>query len=204
MVTVKLYVEGGGDFKKLQSQCRQGFRTFLEKAGFKGHMPRIVSCGGRREAYDRFNTACRSKEEISLLLIDSEEFVSSNVSPWNHLSNRSGDGFTKPSNATDDQCHLMVVCMESWFLADRVALHKFFGQGFNANALPQNSNIEFISKKDVYDGLQNATSHCKPKAPYGKGEHSFKILGLINPTKVCAVSPWAKRFLDALKIFINS
>ena len=198
MVSAKLYVEGGGDSEALRTRCREGFRGFLEKAGFKGYMPRIVACGGRQAAYDRFNTACQANE-TALLLIDSEDAVASGTSPWTHLANRRGDGFAKPVNANDDHCHLMVVCMESWFLADKDALARFFGQGFNANVLPQNNNIESVSKTDVYRGLEAATSHCKTKAPYGKGEHSFKIMLVIDPGKVAQASPWAKRFLETLR-----
>ncbi|MEW6235210.1 MAG: DUF4276 family protein [Candidatus Omnitrophota bacterium] len=196
MVTIKLYVEGGGDSDSLHRLCRQSFRIFLEKAGFKGRMPRIVACGGRLAAYDHFKTSNESGE-TSLLLIDSEDFVASD-SPWMHLANPSGDGFTKPENATDEHCHFMVVCMESWFLADKEALISYFGQGFNETALPQNSEIEAISKKDIYDGLHKASSKCKTKAPYGKGKHSFDILLKIDPGKVCKASFWAKRFLETL------
>jgi len=201
MVTVKLYVEGGGDSESLRTRCREGFRGFLEKAGFTRRMPRIVACGGRRAAYDRFKTACESNE-AALLLIDSEDCVSV-TSPWAHLANRLGDGFEKPENACDDHCHLMVACMESWFLADKEALSRFFGQGFNANALSQDINIEAISKNDVYTGMQRATSSCRTKSSYGKGEHSFKILLLISPEKVRSASPWAKRFLDKLDTFMR-
>ena len=203
MVSVKLYVEGGGDSESLHRSCREGFRGFLEKAGFNdcARKPRIVACGGRQNAYDRFNTACVAGE-TALLLIDSEDLVSVS-SPWAHLAGRAGDEFAKPKNATDDHCHLMVVCMESWFLADQDSLALFFGQGFQANALPRNTNIEAISKDDVYRKIQKATSRCKTKAPYGKGEHSFKILLNIDPQKVVAASLWAKRFVDKLNIFMK-
>jgi hypothetical protein len=201
MVSVKRYVEGGGDSEALRSRCREGFRGFLEKAGFMGRMPRIVACGGRQAAYDRFKIACES-DETGLLLLDSEDSVSV-TSPWTHLTNRRGDGFTKPQNAMDDHCHLMVVCMESWFLADKEALSRFFGQGFTVNTLPQNTNIESVSKNDIYAGMQRATSTCKTKAPYGKGEHSFRILLLIAPDKVRNASPWAKRFLEKLDTFMR-
>jgi len=201
VVAVKLYVEGGGDSEALQRRCREGFRGFLEKAGFAGRMPRIVACGGRQSAYDRFKIACESSE-TALLLIDSEVCVST-PSPWSHLMNRPGDGFAKPRNASDGHCHLMVVCMESWFLADKDAISRFFGQGFHAGALPQNTDIEAVSKDDVYAGMQSATSHCKTKAPYGKGDHSFRILLLIAPEKVKNASPWAKRFLEELDTFMR-
>ncbi|MBF0609533.1 MAG: DUF4276 family protein [Magnetococcales bacterium] len=193
---MKLYVEGGGDTSQLHSLCRQGFHQFLEKAGFKGRQPRIVACGGRQQAYDRFVTACRqSSHEIPMLLVDSEDFVSA-TSPWVHLVQH--DDFSRPNEASDEQGHLMVVCMESWFLADKDELANYFGRGFNDKALPGHTDIESISKNDVYQSILKATSQCRTKAPYGKGEHSFAILGRISPHKVKTASPWAARFLKIL------
>ena len=201
MVDVTLYVEGGGDSGALRSRCREGFRTFLEKAGFRGCMPRIVACGGRQSAFDMFRTACES-HRTAVLLIDSEDCVQG-TSSWEHLARRPGDGFVAPKNAAGDQCRLMVVCMESWFLADKDALSKFFGQGFKKDALPQNENIEAVSKEDVYSGLRNASAHCKTKAPYGKGEHSFRILKLVALEKVREASPWARRFFETVSKYME-
>ncbi len=61
------------------------------------------------------------------------------------------------------------------------------------------TSVESISKQQVYDGLAKATANCKTKSPYGKGEHSFKILALIAPEKVMDKSPWASRFVEELK-----
>ena len=97
MVDVTLYVEGGGDSGALRSRCREGFRTFLEKAGFRGCMPRIVACGGRQSAFDMFRTACES-HRTAVLLIDSEDCVEG-TSSWEHLARRPGDGFVAPKNA---------------------------------------------------------------------------------------------------------
>lgn len=202
---VKLYVEGGGDASALKAACRKGFAMFLEKAGFKGHMPRIVACGSRRDAYDSFCTAVEIGES-AFLLVDSEAPIAFQNQqgecdawlPWQHLAQ--GDQWQKPANADDLQCHLMVLCMESWFLADRENLQSFFGQGFQVNQLPPIANaIESVGKQEVYQSLASATRACKTKAQYGKGEHSFKILALIDPAKVTASSPWAKRFTDELK-----
>ena len=45
MKAVKLFVEGGGDSHALRTECRAAFSSFLQKAGFSGHMPRIVASG---------------------------------------------------------------------------------------------------------------------------------------------------------------
>ncbi len=94
----------------------------------------------------------------------------------------------------------MVQVMESWFLADRDTLKAFFGQGFKDTALPAAGNaIDNITKQQVYTVLGQISGSCKTKASYGKGEHSFKLLTRIDPTKVAQASPWAKRFVDDLR-----
>jgi hypothetical protein len=197
MVGMRLYVEGGGDSKLLRTACREGFSIFLSRAGLKGHMPRIVSCGGRQQAYEDFCRALRQGAHSAMLLVDSEDPIAG-LSPWAHLRQRPGDQWLSPSNATDDDCHLMVQCMESWFLTDQHTLGAFFGQGFAHAALPLGS-IETVTKASVYRALASATHACKAKAPYGKGEHSFKLLARIDPDKVTKGSPWAARFLTILR-----
>ncbi|KIX33649.1 hypothetical protein SY87_33350 [Burkholderia pseudomallei] len=203
---VKLYVEGGGDTAALKTACREGFTTFITKAGL-GKRPRIVACGSRRDAFDSFCTAIASGEE-AFLLVDSEEAVNeqhqqgqpNTWQPWAHLKARQGDGWDKPKGTVDTDCHLMVQIMESWFLADRDTLKAFFGQGFKDNALPAANNaIEGVAKQQVYHALAQATNNCKTKATYGKGEHSFKLLTMIDPAKIIQASPWANRFVDELR-----
>lgn len=170
-------------------------------------MPRIVPSGGRSLAFKDFCIAIANGES-AMLLVDSEGQVAPqpqtnnqvNFDPWLHLAQRVGDGWAKPVNVSNEHCHLMVQCMETWFIADRDALSSFFGRGFNLNALPHATNpVEAIEKADVYRVLAAATKDCLTKSPYGKGEHSFKILSLIDPRKVVAASPWAKRFVDDAK-----
>ena len=203
---VKLYVEGGGDTATLKSACREGFTTFITKAGLT-RRPRIVACGSRRDAFDSFCTAIAGGED-AVLLVDSEDAVNvqhqtgkpEDWMPWLHLKARQGDGWDKPQGSADTDCHLMVQIMESWFLADREALKGFFGQGFKETALPSaNIAVEGVAKLQVYAALTQATNHCKTKAAYGKGEHSFKLLKTIDPAKVTQASPWAKRFVDELR-----
>ncbi len=89
--------------------------------------------------------------------------------------------------------------MESWFLADKKILAAFFGDGFNLNALPANASIEEVSKKDVLQGLKKATRACKKKGEYGKGQHSFKILALLDPNRVINASPHAEHLIQSLR-----
>ncbi len=194
MVTV--FVEGGGDTRELKSRCRKGFSEFFRHAGLKNRMPRVVACGGRGNAYDKF---CRSLDipvdgHVAILLVDSEEQVSQEVGPWSHLRKR--DGWQKPPGATDDQAQLMVQCMEAWFLADRECLAKVFGKDFRAKALPGSKDIEGIAKEDVMAGLKKATR--RGGKLYHKGRHSFVLLAKIDPKKVADASPHVKRLLDCL------
>ena len=194
-MSVKLYVEGGGDSKHLRIQCRRGFRKFIEKSGLSGRMPRIVACGGRERAYEQFKTALEDGAIVPMLLVDAEEPVTRSDS-WRHLSDR--DGWGRPDGAMGDHCHLMVQVMESWFLADRTALAEFYGHGFRESSLPGNLRVEEIRKEDVLRGLKVAT-RSTTKGSYDKGAHSFAILGVVDPDAVASVAPAAKRFLDVLR-----
>ena len=194
-MSVKLFVEGGGNSKVLKTACRRGFSIFIEKAGAKDRMPRIVASGSRDQAYDQFKTAHVQQNEVAMLLVDAEGPVTS-ADSWQHLE--SCDSWIRPTRATNDQCHLMVQVMESWFLADREALANFYQQGFRPNALPGNPRqIEHIPKKNVEDGLDRAT-RATTRGRYHKGRHSFEILASLDPPKVANASPHAKRFIQAL------
>lgn len=203
---VFVYAEGGGsgaNSSALQAEYRQAFAEFLSKTKLGiTRRPRVVPCGGREQAFEMFRTAI-AQGKNALLLVDSEDNIdplyqpppANNWKPWAHLFIR--DGWNQPVDTNDDDCHLMVVCMESWFLADWLTVGSFFGHGFNPAPLPAGS-VEAVTKANVYNALKLASQKCKTKAVYGKGSHSFKLLSLINPDKVMAASPWAKRFVEEL------
>lgn len=197
-MTAVLYVEGGGSGKALRLECRKGFAQFIAGAGLEGRMPKIVASGSRQNAFDDFQHALNATRNTrtALLLVDSEGPVGANTGAWAHL--RARDGWHRPDGAADDSAHLMVQCMEAWFLADKECLASFFGQGFNRNALPGRPEVEAIPKNDVLTGLKNATRQSRPKGEYGKGRHSFAILGATDPTRVLESSPRARMLVDAL------
>jgi hypothetical protein len=196
--TRKLFVEGGGDHNDaLKTECRRAFAALLEKAGLRGRMPRIVACGGRQNAFDQFCTAIDGGES-AILLVDSEEPVDQE-SPWQHVAQRPGDRWSKPAGATEDHLHLMVQCMEAWFLADRQAIRDFFGQGFNENALPPVTSVpEDVGKQDLYRRLEQATRKTKTKGTYDKGDHAFRLLAMLDPSLVRKSNFWAERFFSTL------
>ena len=199
MVNAKIYVEGGGEGRELKAKCRRGFSTFFRKASLAGRMPRVIACGGRQKTFDKCCTALAkaTDNDFIVLLVDSEAPVAMGAGPWLHLKNR--DNWDKPAGATDANAHLMVQCMEAWFLADKDVLERYFGGGFNRKALPGQPDVEDISKSDLDNGLKRATRRSEPKGPYHKGRHSFAILAELDPEKVIAASPHAKRLVAVLK-----
>ena len=197
-MSVRVYVEGGGDSDLLRRQCRDGFREFFGKAGLEGRMPRVVACGSRQRAYNRFCAAIDRAEagDFIVLLVDSETAVAARDNPWEHLRKR--DDWTQPSAAADDGAQLMVQCMEAWFVADRQSLSAYFSRDFKAAALPARDDVETIAKNDLERTLKQATRSCS-KGPYRKGRHSFDLLGCLDPSKVMESSPHARRLIDVLR-----
>ena len=196
-MVARVYVEGGGESNHLRTLCRKGFSEFFRKAGLAGRMPRVIASGSRREVYDDFVTAHRKAEGsvFPVLLVDSETAVSAQ-SPWDHLMQL--DHWDKPQGATDDHAHLMVQCMEAWFVADRHCLERYFGQGFTLNALAARNDVENIPKNDLMNGLRDATRHSLTKGEYEKGRDSFAILERIDPNLVRQASPYANRLIVVL------
>ena len=191
----RLYVEGGGDGGSLRRALRESFRVFFKKAGLK-HLPRVVACGSRQHAYDDFCAAIdRPSEDFVALLVDSEGPVNATTA-WAHLKER--DKWTRPAGATEENAHLMVQVMESWFLADRDCLALHFGNGFRASALPAaQRDVEDVAKEDVGRALNEATRHSR-KGRYSKGRDSFGLLSQLDATKVIEASPHARRLVEIL------
>ena len=91
----------------------------------------------------------------------------------------------------------MVQVMESWFLADKDALSKYYGQGFLSNSIPGQPNIELIPKQRVFDALEHATRPTQ-KREYDKTRHGFDLLELIDPALVGAASTHARNLFLVL------
>lgn len=202
-MNVKIYVEGGGDSKELRIRCREGFRKLIEKAGFSGHMPGIIACGGRGAAFDHFNTAFETSGEADcpILLVDSEDPLAEGATPWQHLRTR--DGWEEPIGARDEQVQLMVTCMETWIMADRAALREIFGNELQTNALLPDINLEQYSRDRVQTVLEQATRNCGKNRTYKKGKRSFQILESLNPNTLKQHLPNFKRFIETLEMLLG-
>lgn len=195
MVSAKIYLEGGGDSKELKVLCRRGFRELLDKAGFKGRMPRLVACGGRGSTFDDFKTAHETGTfEYVAMLIDSEEAVDDFEETWEHLKNR--DGWEKPQDAENDQVLFMVTCMETWISADRETLKRHYGNDLQESALPPLQSIENTNRQTILQKLEHASRNCS--SAYEKGKHSFALLGRLNPDVLEAKLQGFKRLVRIL------
>ena len=204
MSTIYIYVEDGAPKnKQLNIDCRMGFKLFFTKYGIPSNKIRIIPSGSRGAAFKNFCTAINNATDTDnvILLIDSEAPVASTnrYKPWDHLQTRTGDQhWQKPQNADDDSAHFMTQCMESWFIADKQELKKYYGNKFKEQSLPRNTDIEQISKQQLFDSLKKATRETQ-KGEYSKGNHSFKILARVGPVKIKDQSCWADRLLEHIK-----
>lgn len=193
-MSVHVFVEGGGSQNRTKTACRKAFHVFFEKLLGDRPKPRIIASGSRDQAYRDF---CRSLSDgftaFGVLLVDSEDPVPAGKTAVAHLQDR--DRWTKP--LPDGQVHLMVQCMESWFLVDKEMLGQYYGDKFNRSALPSNPNIEEIPKADIFRGLERATA-ATTKGTYHKTQHGFDILSRLEPGLVQQRSRFAAQLFTAL------
>lgn len=194
----KIYMEGGGNSKSSKRAIRKHVSSFIHRAGVPEGSFQVIPSGSRSRTYKRFVDQHQKNEGTrALLLVDAEKPVTSR-SPWRHLKN--SDGWNIPVGVADEQCHLMVQVMESWFMADKEALVRYYGQKFTVKTLPKKLSIEHIPKKTVIAQLKRATCNTQ-KGMYNehkKGKHGFEILARLNPEKVRQGSPYADRFFKTL------
>jgi hypothetical protein len=197
-VSVRIYVEGGGDHRRTLDACRQAFSQFFSKIAPAGARPRVIAAGNRKATFDDFCKAlARHPDDFVLLLVDSEDPVQAGTTAWHHLEARTEDGWTRPAIATDEQAHLMVQCMEAWFLADRATLAAYYGHQFLVASLPRQPNVELIAKRDVIRKLEHA-SRPTQKGKYDKAQHGFALVELIDPNRVREASVHAARLFAVL------
>ena len=201
MVTATLYIEGGGSGKSLEIRFRKGWKTFFDAAGV-GAWTRIVRGGDRDRTFKRFKSAIRNhrRNVLPLLLVDSEGPVRAEDSPWGHLARRRGTGgrgWERPDGAHEDQAFLMVQFMETWFLADKDGLRRYFGEGFKERPIRQWQKLEDVSKGTVEEALKQATTDSR-RGVYEKGR-DIKLLECIDPACVRGACPHADALLQKLE-----
>lgn len=180
-----IYLEGGiHRGKDLRARCKEGFHKLISRFLPAGHAPRLVSCGGRGDAYRDFCTELRRPRfDYVGLLVDSEEPVIK--APWAHLLER--DNWTRPKVASDDQVLFLATCMETWCCADHPTLRKHYGAELNENRLPPLHRLEIRNRTEVQDALELATENCTNS--YAKGGRSFTLLAELDPAALAINCP---------------
>lgn len=159
-----------------------------------GRAVRVVACGPRNDAFRAFRSKLAGKNEVPILLVDSEEQVTV-TSKWGHLKAR--DGWDKPEAAQEQDVFLMAQSVETWFVADTDGLADFYGRGFRTDKLPRNPTLESLAKQNVVRDLREATKDTK-KGRYEKN-HAFEILARIDATKVRDRCPHANQLFLRLE-----
>ena len=86
--------------------------------------------------------------------------------------------------------------METWLLADRQTFIAYF-PAVSASALPPDADLESRRKKEVSDALRNATQSSN-KGRYHKDNHSFDLLGRVQPEELKRRLPHFRRFVETL------
>lgn len=185
---IKLYVEGGGKGtnKAATIRMQQGFDSFFKElkdaAREKRISFRIIPSSDTETTYKDFMLSRRaSPESFNMLLVDSDEPVDKDKPARVFLQEKHKKWDL--SEVAEERCHLMVQIMEAWFIADIDALKKFYGQGFNENAIPKTKNVETVAKETLEKALKAATAKTQ-KEEYHKIKHGGRLLELIDSQKV--------------------
>ena len=189
---VDIYVEGGArDKRDLKVQCQKGFHKLFDKMGFSRN-PAVIPCGNRGATFKRFKSALQNNrnDTFVVMLVDSEDPVQDIEKPWAHLRARKEDRWIKPEGASDDQIFLMTTCMETWIVADRESIAKYYGSRFSLNALPPKENLESHHRHELKDKLEKATKDCTNR--FKKGERSFEVLAIVTPAALRSLPSFAR------------
>jgi len=200
--SIAIYIEGGGDTTQTLASFRTGMSAFLKPivdvVRAKRIRWRVIACGRRKEAYYKFVDALAKEPDVfNVLLVDSEDPVAIALSPWDHVRSREDDKWNRPPGADDTHCHMMVACMEAWFLADADALKRHYGVNFDIGKLPPASQAESQTKDEIYAALKKATKSTKA-GQYRKIRDGAKLLAEVDVTIVRKHCKWCQRMFKAL------
>lgn len=130
---IRIYIEGDTSQKGKNTDIslRQGFNSFfrelIEKAKEKNITLRPITYGSKFETFKKFIDGKREyPESFVLFLLDSDAPIDDNETPKTFLQKQNPNWHLK--EAEENQCHLMVQMMESWFFADKEKLAEFYGK----------------------------------------------------------------------------
>ncbi|MGA9071841.1 MAG: DUF4276 family protein [Terracidiphilus sp.] len=189
---VRIYVEGGP--KGADADGVRAFRNAFKKY-FQQLDPRlksldVISYGSTDQTIKSYADGLRqfSASCSIALLVDADEPVTART-PAIHLQSKL-DSAKVPQNARQN-IFLMVQCMEAWLVTDESVLQACFGNKLRTGILPQNPDIEAVSKRDVLSALDAAIKPT-PTGRYHKVEHGARLLAKLNPNSVGSRSRHAR------------
>ena len=202
-MSVAIYLEGGGNSRDTKAALRTGMDALLgslkQAARARRLRWKLVCCGPRDEAFRRFRNAVRTGHDSTVvLLVDAENAVATESRA--HLRARDGWDMT---GVDARAVHLMAQTMETWIVADSEALRQYYGQGFNAGALPRTADLERVVRRDIEDSLRRATERTT-KGRYRKIAHASDLLQRMDAEQVQARCCHCRRFFEELGQLIDA
>ena len=200
---ISLVIEGGGDDGKSRSLLASGFKALLKTTIAKATKKRIrfdvVMGGGKNKAHEHFTkTYLKHPQVCCMLLIDADSKPDDLTKPWVHAFKQHN---MDRGEATDKDCHLMVMTIESWLLCDPKALAEYYGKNFKPNGLPKPAQVEQVPKATQEAELKRATADTQ-KESYHKIRHAADLLAKVDPKELLEHSKSFKRFVQTLEDWI--
>ena len=193
---IRIYFEG-------DRRLRIGFHSFFGSIIGEARKRQIrfqLVAGGATPIRDFMNAVRAHPDSFNLLLVDSD--APDDGTLIRRVKAHADWDASVARVVNDEQIHFMVQVMESWFLADRDALLRFYGAGFREGRLPGNPAEEQIPKVDVLEGLRHAT-RATQKGTYHKTQHAPKLLGIVSPDRVRSSAPACERLFDTLERVVS-
>jgi Domain of unknown function (DUF4276) len=198
---IQIFIEGGskGQDRFSSQKLRIGFASFLSELVAEAREKKIRFniniCGSTDQTFRIFQSANKkANNSFPCFLVDSDKPLEADDTPKVFLQREKNWDF---ENIEDNQCHLMVQIMESWFLADVETLKSFYGQNFKHNAIPKQPNVEKIAKLEVENFLDKATNETS-KGKYHKIRHGTELLGKIKTVKVKEKAEHCRRLFETI------
>ncbi len=187
MVTeIRIYFEGDSSLKP---GFHRFFKDLLDTARNKKIRLSLIATGAK--PIQDFKIAVRSHPDAwNIVLLDSDRPDDSRL--FEECAAPHGI-----EEARRDSVFWMVQVMETWFIADREALRRYYGKDFQDSAISLNQRVEQIAKSEIYSGLKRATQRTT-KGAYHKTHHAPELLAIIDANKVREVAPQCERFFSTV------
>lgn len=199
---VHIYFEGAKSrhVQGRDGNLKEGFRKFFDNLLGDSHfVTKLIPCTDTWTTVKLFcagvkRDSIKNHGVFQILLIDSD--VLGDNDPFKSV--KSHDNWALSKKFKNDHIHFMKECMEAWFLADKQALTRYYGDKFNMKALPSTIDIELISKSEIMSGLYTATQKTS-KGEYHKTKHAPGILKMLSPKSLTDKAAQCKRLFKTLE-----